>query len=214
VNEDGGFQVDDVPPGTYELNVRVTGPANGRSHSFRSDVLGELKMEVVVPDGLEPWDLGQMKVVFRDHANLPRVQAMVLNLPLVGGSQFRLAEHRGRPVVVVVVADWSERCAQEVEALNDFRRTLEEGKGQHPFWLGVRMGSSNPSAVVSELFQGGLGAMATLEGPRMAEVAGLLQVETVPAIVMFDAEGKLWRRHLDPAQLQEFLVPLTTNTPD
>jgi hypothetical protein len=64
--KDGSFRADDVPPGTYELRIRVT-KSNQEDGQFSfyprpEDELGSLVREVVVPPGTQPFDLGTLVV--------------------------------------------------------------------------------------------------------------------------------------------------------
>jgi hypothetical protein len=62
---EGRFRIDDVPPGTYELRIKVTKPLGRgqRWHFERSeDELGSLIKEVVVPPGEGTFDLATIKV--------------------------------------------------------------------------------------------------------------------------------------------------------
>jgi beta-lactamase regulating signal transducer with metallopeptidase domain len=62
--KDGSFRAEDVPPGTYELTIRVTKPGGRQREPFPRavDELGSLVHEVVVPEGKEPFDLGTMRI--------------------------------------------------------------------------------------------------------------------------------------------------------
>src|SRR6185503_18274587 len=61
---DGAFRVDDVPPGAYQLLIKITKPnQRGRfTPSWQEELLGSLVREVVVPPGVGPFDLGSIAV--------------------------------------------------------------------------------------------------------------------------------------------------------
>jgi beta-lactamase regulating signal transducer with metallopeptidase domain len=62
---DGSFRAEDVPPGTYELNIHVTQPGTINNPGVQenpADVLGSLTREVVVPPGDGPLYLGTVVV--------------------------------------------------------------------------------------------------------------------------------------------------------
>jgi len=67
---DGSFQIDDVPPGTYELRIKVTKPE--APDRYQSDILAlfttktrSLVRDVIVPKGNTPFDLGAIVVPMR-----------------------------------------------------------------------------------------------------------------------------------------------------
>ena len=65
VEQDGSFRAEDVPPGTYELKLKVTrADANRRSpiSTDSAEELGSVTREVVVPPGNGPFDLGTLIV--------------------------------------------------------------------------------------------------------------------------------------------------------
>jgi hypothetical protein len=65
---DGTFHADDVPPGRYELRIKVTKPRKPYQRpdfDLPEDELGSLVREVVVPPGEQALDLGVLKVAVR-----------------------------------------------------------------------------------------------------------------------------------------------------
>jgi hypothetical protein len=66
---DGSFVADDVPPGTYELRIRVTKPRARQQFTPFDDgeEIGVLVREVVVPEGKEPLDLGTLTVAVKSN---------------------------------------------------------------------------------------------------------------------------------------------------
>ena len=60
---DGSFRAEDVPPGKYELHLRVTKPKTGPNPFLEPDeVLGSLVRTVTIPAGTGPYDLGRQVV--------------------------------------------------------------------------------------------------------------------------------------------------------
>ena len=66
-NQDGSFRADNVPAGTYTLNISLT--QAGREN-FPHQAIGTLSKEVIVPEGDEtsleaPFDLGTFELVIK-----------------------------------------------------------------------------------------------------------------------------------------------------
>jgi hypothetical protein len=65
--EDGSFRAEDVPPGTYVLQLRVTKPKAGPNPSLEAgEELGSLVRTVTIPVGTTPYDLGRQVVGVKD----------------------------------------------------------------------------------------------------------------------------------------------------
>jgi hypothetical protein len=79
LNSDGSFVVEDVLPGTYRLQIRVTEPPddpldpNAAFHSSFSPEIGSLTTDVVVPEGPsdqpgQPFDAGEFTLQLKAEA--------------------------------------------------------------------------------------------------------------------------------------------------
>ena len=65
--EDGSFRAEDVPPGNYELRIKVTKLRPSGEERFLKDgeALGSLARKVTIPPGKEPFDLGRQIVAVK-----------------------------------------------------------------------------------------------------------------------------------------------------
>lgn len=111
---DGSFQVDDVPPGTYEINFTIRG---GESRPRAMIMLDSQPKQIVVPalsdpSKCEPYDLGVLKTGFAVQANLiHQAQANAHSLKAgdsapafetkaLSGRPLRLDDYRGKYVLL------------------------------------------------------------------------------------------------------------------
>ena len=72
---DGNFRADDVPPGTYELRLRLTKPPEFGQPRIPSQELvwGSLKQDVVVPAGQGAFDVGSLTMSVNPEAAIKTV---------------------------------------------------------------------------------------------------------------------------------------------
>ena len=121
--EDGSFRAEDVPPGKYELRIRVTKPEPLGPNHIRpeGEELGSLVQTVTVPAGREPYDLGTQIVPVKGEPNVALTHPLEANLTTIEGKSLTLASLRGKFVVLVFWASWSESSSNILADLHKVR---------------------------------------------------------------------------------------------
>ncbi|HWH15190.1 MAG TPA: TlpA disulfide reductase family protein, partial [Miltoncostaeaceae bacterium] len=115
-----------------------------------------------------------------------RRAAPELVLPrLDGRGELRLAEYRGRPVVLNFWASWCEPCREEMPALARFARDQ-----RRVAVVGVAV---NDAPARSRAFARRAGVGFPLAVDREAGAAGRFGVSGLPVTVFIDAEGRIVR---------------------
>jgi peroxiredoxin len=195
---DGSFRADDVPPGKYELMIRVSKPDKNQQFSPFADSqndLGSLTREVVVPEGDRPFDLGTLTVAMKGRAT-----AAVTTPPIkfaattLDGKTVNLQQYQGRYVVLAFWSLWSDRSADELKGLQKLQASL--GNNPHVAFLGVNLGD-DPAAVARETSARGYNwPQATVSSTNLAQVAAEFQVSSLPAICLIDPDGRIASRDL------------------
>ncbi|HNQ72859.1 MAG TPA: M56 family metallopeptidase [Verrucomicrobiota bacterium] len=198
---DGSFRVEDVPPGTYELRLRVTKPDDkNRRHQFGDEPeLGSLVREVVVPEGDGPLDLGTLAVAFKDAAPVRSSPPVSFRAVTLDGQPFTLEKVKGRHVLLVFWAAWSERS-------REFFATLQKLPPQYAsdprlVIVGASLDDHRDTArqiATAEHFKG---TQTWLDAESRAKFSAEFDLTTLPAVFLLDPEGRMAARDLEGERL-------------
>jgi len=105
-------------------------------------------------------------------------------LPALDGSEVRLADLRGKPVILNFWATWCPPCRREMPALEIVWQQYSQGD---VMVLGVDQGES--IAVVSEYVRQNVGVTFPLLLDRSQDVGDLYLVRSLPTTFFIDADG-------------------------
>jgi uncharacterized RDD family membrane protein YckC/peroxiredoxin len=203
--EDGSFRAEDVPPGNYELRIKVTKPRPPAERRLSKDgeVLGSLARKVTIPQGKEPFDLGRQLVAVKGEPAAAPVLPLDANLTTVEGQPLRLASLRGKFVVLVFWASWSEPSRK---MLADLRAVRDEfARDSKLEFIAASLDDDADSlrqAASSENYGFTLGRLAA--GER-ASVAGAFDITTLPAVFLLGPDGRITARDLEAERLRAAL---------
>ncbi len=141
----------------------------------------------------------------RASITLPGQSAPDLTFQDLDGHSHRLADYRGRPVLLNFWASWCAPCLQEMPALSEAQA---KSGGHGAVVLGIAM--DDPSRVRHFLAEHPVSypvLLGRLEAPstslQLGDADGVL-----PYSVLLDADGHMLKAHvgaLDPAQLDSWL---------
>ena len=199
---DGSFQIDDVPPGTYELRIQITKP--NERNNFRpagsEGELGSLKREVIVPVGNGAFDLGTVVVPMKVLDLAPKGAPVTLNAQTLDGKDLNLAEFRGKHVLVAFWAAWSQRSSEQLAQLSKLKTEL--GFEDRLAFLSLNLDDDAPGVRKSNESLGKGWKSARLEGRARTDVTAAFNVETLPAIFLLDPNGRIVGRELEGDRLR------------
>lgn len=197
-DRDGNFHVDDVPPGKYGLTIEATKPMNGagRNRYERSqEIIGSVKRQVTIPTGPagQEFDLGSLEMEVKDSPGVP-TPALDFTADQLDGKPFSLQGLRGRPVVVCFWGQWAPGSAATLEGL---RAAVSAMPGaQKPALVTVNLDSTIDAAQEGVKNLGAGWTHTHLTGPALVDVTEQWKIDTLPAVVLLDAEGRVKGRDI------------------
>ncbi|MBK9138221.1 MAG: redoxin domain-containing protein [Verrucomicrobia bacterium] len=201
IEPDGSFRVEDVPPGTYELRLRVTKPIeDGRPEMFGlEEELGSLEREVVVPEGTGPLDLGTVTVPLRGGLPALPAPAVALQATQFDGRPLDLTQFKGTNVVLVFWASWSDRSREQLAGLRELRQQFADESR-----LAIVTVSLDDTAEMARRTLAEVNCPGTpgwIEPAARAKAAGAFDVDTLPAVYLLDTQGRIIGRELEGERL-------------
>ncbi|MCA9509543.1 MAG: redoxin domain-containing protein, partial [Myxococcales bacterium] len=122
---------------------------------------------------------------------LARPEAPVFTAPLLDGGEFRLAEHRGTPIVLVFFLHTCPHCHHALEFLKAELPKIEESK--RPVLYGVSVVDA-PGPVRAALREAKLDFFPVLRDPDDAVRTAYGTFSGVPDIVLIDRDGRIAHR--------------------
>jgi len=126
-----------------------------------------------------------IKGVHRDHKGTPE-PAAVFNDP--DGKPVKLADFRGKPLLVNLWASWCAPCVKELPTLDNLART-----GAIKV-LAVSQDSGPHASVVAFLQEHKIATLDPYQDPNMALSGALGPDAVLPTSILYDANGKeVWR---------------------
>ncbi len=203
---DGSFRAEDVPPGNYELRIQVTkAKATGEDRSYYpEEVLGALKRAVTIPPGQGAYDVGGLIVPVKGEPAGALSFPMEASLATHDGQTLTLASLRGKNVVLVFWASWSETSKNTLASLLQVRD--EFAANASVTFLAASLDDDAASfrqAAASMDYGFTLGRLPI--GDR-ATVTDAFDIATLPEVYLLGPDGRVAARHLDAGKLRSLLL--------
>lgn len=202
IENDGSFRIEDVPPGNYELRIRVTKPdeSQQRNPFGNEQELGSLVRDIVVSEGKEPLDLGTLRVAMKGVATAKSSPPVELTALTLDGKPLSLAQFKGKHVLLVFWASWSERSREQLVELQKLQK--EFASDSRLVFVGVSLDETAEAALKAVDSGGYQWTQGWLEAQGRAKLTAALDVNTLPTVFLFDADGRIVARELEGERLQ------------
>lgn len=211
-DEDGNFRADDVPQGTYELHLRLTKPPEpGKPQvSFYSEEWGSLKQEVVVPAGQGAFDLGSLTMSVNLEAAIKTEESAPVKLSAhnLDGSTFKLADYRGKIVVLTFWASWSDRCTEQMAALQKIQAEMAGNERVVFLDVNVDGDSARLGKIIDE--RGYKGEHAWMDATDLAMLSKALDVSSLPATYLIGSDTHLVNANLPTERVRTTLQKIAS----
>ena len=199
--EDGSFRAEDVPPGNYELRIKVTKPVPGPDpYLHEGEVLGSLVQTVTITEGKEPYDLGQRIVSVKGEPTGAMALPMNASLTTLEGQTLQLASLRGKYVVLVFWASWSEPSKKTLAALQKIRADFSSDSTVQFIATSVDDDADSLRQNVTAVGDGFM--WSRLSTTERAAVAESFNVTTLPAVFLLGPDGRIYARDLSAERLK------------
>ena len=197
---DGSFRAEDVPPGTYQLSIRVTQP--DPDHRFNSltgpgKELGSFSREVVVPPGDAPLDLGTLVVAMKDEGN--KLAPVNFKAQTLDGQPVSLAQFKGKYVVLAFWGLWSDRSTRQLADLLKLPPEVRQDKRLE--FVGACVDDDAAAVRKAAEARGYPWTQTWLNPANLAQTTASFDVSLLPAIYLLDLNGRIIARDLDADRL-------------
>jgi protocatechuate 3,4-dioxygenase beta subunit/peroxiredoxin len=195
---DGSFRADDIPPGTYELRIRVTKPNEQQRFGFFSrpeDELGSLTREVVVPGGEGTFYLGNLVVPMTGDAGGKRGEPLQFTAETLDTRPVNLDDFKGKHLLLVFWGSWSQRSLEQLSELKKLQAQFSQNSALA--LLGVSVDSDIESVKATVETNRYNWTQAWLTPEKRARVTAAFDVNTLPDIFLLDPAGRIIGRDLE-----------------
>ena len=206
-DKDGRFRIDDVTPGIYTLGFSINAEPNPQAFE-RGEVIGLVQVSVTVPEvpageSDQPLDLGTITAKLFERLKVGDLAPEFAVPRLAGkgnGDQLRLADYRGKLVLVDFWATWCGPCLAEMSALKDIQKTF----GADPHFALISLACDQKDEAAKQYIrENGLIWTHGFVGD-LATGAGLsYKVRSIPATFLIGPDGRVLAKDLRGSELKD-----------
>lgn len=203
-DKNGNFHVDDVPPGEYELRLKVTRPPKSDKERFggQREELGSLTRSIQVSPGTGLMDLGVINMAVKSLPELQTEPAKPAKLAAkdFDGKAVTLEKFKGKYVLLAFWAAWSDRCTEQLAGLKKTQAEFE-ASGKLVI-LGVNLDDNAATARQAVSDRGYSWLQVQLDAEGRAAAAADLDISSLPAFCLVGPDGRIIARGVEGQQLR------------
>ncbi|MHB1557266.1 MAG: peroxiredoxin family protein, partial [Isosphaeraceae bacterium] len=193
---DGSFRFDALPAGDYRVSIRINenGSRQPQAHGPFDRVVKEFTVPAFSgPRQPEPLDLGEFRLtVWKSREGEP---APDFPIKTVDGKTVRLADYRGKFLLLDFVAMWDEGCVLGIPSLNEIHERF--GKDGRLAMLSLVMAENNEKSRAFVAAKGEPWPQAII-GPMSNPITIAYGIDDeLPASVLIGPDGKIYPRKFE-----------------
>ena len=203
---DGTFRAEDVPAGDYELMVyqfKTSGDGSGT-------ICGQLQQQVTVAGHSDqPMDLGELHLVAASQGAASEASPVAFETKTWDGRTFKLADQRGKYVLLDLWATWTPLSDTRLAALTDVYAAF----GQDKKLVMIGLGAGETAQVKQFAQQHPMPWLqAGLDDAAAMALGQTLGAGSLPAVVLIGPDGKVISANLRGPGIRA-AVQAALNTP-
>lgn len=189
-DQDGSFFIDDVEPGEYTLNIKVTEPPPGNRHWEEGKLIGALSTNVVIavsqgkPSGLV--NVGTF--ILPVGSGAPAAAMPPLLVQSLDGKTLEIGGKPARTQAILFWAPWSEQSCQ---ALRQLQQETAATSAAKTLRIAVALEEDADEIQKAARAAGWTGELARLAGSELVKAFASHGVNEVPLLMVIDDRGGL-----------------------
>jgi thiol-disulfide isomerase/thioredoxin len=197
-SEDGSFRIEEMLPGQYQFWIWIHDPRDPDAFA-RSLYIARFNDTFEIPDTdqrftREPLDIGEFELSLNPQIEAGKTAAPEFTALDMEGNEFKLADFKGKYVLLDFWATWCGPCIAELPYLREAHKQFGGRDDFVMISLSLDDAVEKPREFVTKndmpWLQGYLGDWANTDVPREYGVDG------IPALFLIDPEGRMIARGL------------------
>jgi beta-lactamase regulating signal transducer with metallopeptidase domain/thiol-disulfide isomerase/thioredoxin/protocatechuate 3,4-dioxygenase beta subunit len=214
-SEDGSFRIEEVVPGKYEFFIQIHDPRDPDAFAY-SRYIAKFSDTFEVPDSpqrnsREPFDIGTFELSLKPQIVEGKTAAPDFTARDLGGREIKLADFKGKYVLLDFWATWCGPCIGELPYLREAHKKFGGRDDFVMIGLSLDDAIEKPREFVKKndmpWIQAHLGEWSKTDLP------GKFGVQGIPAVFLIDPEGKFIATDLQGGSLLTKLGKCLTPQP-